>query len=88
MHFDFTFLIFTFILLLFLIFYFNFDIKTSIFGCLFLDVLNECVFYNFHNKFACFVIYENRFLFFTCFKRVDFLEAGCPILFFVVVLLF
>ena len=32
----------------------------------FLDVYIQCVFYRFHIKFACFVICENYFSFFTC----------------------
>ena len=31
--------------------------------------------YRFYNKYACFLIYKNYFLFFTCFKKVDFLDS-------------
>ena len=50
-----------------------------------------CVFYSFYNKFACFVICKNYFLFFigfTGFKKFEFPEPQlthvdfcCPILF-------
>ena len=56
-----------------LTFAFLFDVKTSIFGC----VHSVC----FNTKCPCFIICENYFLFFTCFKRVNFLEPCCPILF-------
>ena len=48
----------------------------------------QCVFYSFCNKYVCFVICENYFLFFTRFKKVHFLESQstrvafcCPISF-------
>ena len=54
----------------------------------FLKMRFLCAFYSFYNKFACFAIGKNYFLFFVGFKRVDFLEAQptnidfyCPILF-------
>ena len=55
---------------------------------IYLDAYIQCVFCSFHNNFVCVVICENYFLFFTCFKRVDFLEPYCPTLFFIAIFLF
>ena len=43
-------------------------------GLIFYEIHDLCVFYSFHNKYACFLICENYFLLCFCFKNLDLLD--------------